>query len=89
MQVSTTNMSAFWLSLIPLISAVGGYPSFPGRSSDGFSLNTLRNTKYSANGIRAKQRAIAKYAHLVESDLNAFADGWYSSTSSSRLAVLC
>lgn len=67
MQVSTSNMPAFWLSICLLITtALGSFPSLMPRH--GFAINAVHNHKHSPNGVAAKAKAINKFAHLVESN---------------------
>ncbi|KAF3765742.1 acid protease [Cryphonectria parasitica EP155] len=65
-------MSAFKLGLLLFITVVSSSPSFLSRYYDGFSLNTIRNVDYNPNGVVAKQKAMFKYAHLVNSDASVF-----------------
>lgn len=67
----TTSMSAFWVPIALLVSFVCGFPSSDPRSTPkGFSLNTIPNPKFSANGTAAKLKAIAKYSHLAGSTVD-------------------
>lgn len=67
MQLSTFNMPIFWLSISVLIStALCGFPSLLPRH--GFTVDTVHNEKHVPNGVNAKAKAMAKFAHLVDSD---------------------
>lgn len=57
MRVSSIALLASTVSAFPYILPRGG----------SFSVNTIRNHKYTAHGPSAKAKAMAKYAHLVES----------------------
>lgn len=67
MQVSAASMPAFWLSIFLLITTGHSTSSFlmPRR---GFTINTVHNNKHVPNGVAAKAKAMAKFAHLVKSD---------------------
>ncbi|PSR80075.1 aspartic peptidase domain-containing protein [Coniella lustricola] len=72
MQVSATNSLALWWKATVLATSVAALHSQLSRSLDGYSLDTVPNVKYQANGVIAKQKALAKYAHLVDSTDNKF-----------------
>lgn len=67
MQISTISMPALWLSISFLITtALCDFPSLMPRR--GFTINAVHNYKHVPNGAAAKAKAMAKYAHLVDSD---------------------
>lgn len=67
MHISTANVPAIWLSIGLLITAVlGAYPSLMPRR--GFSVDAVRNHKHAPNGVAAKAKAMAKFAHLVNKE---------------------
>lgn len=74
MQVSIANMPAFWLSICLLINAAlsNQFPSLMPRR--GFAIDAVRNHKHSPNGIAAKAKATAKFAHLVSDNIKALND---------------
>lgn len=66
MHVLSSSLPAFWLSTALLITtALGDFPSLMPRR--GFTIDSVRNEKHVPNGVSAKVRAMAKFAHLVDS----------------------
>lgn len=58
---------AFWLSICLLITSVlGNYPSLMPRH--GVVIDAIHNHKHSPNGVAAKAKAVAKFAHLANPD---------------------
>lgn len=53
-------------SIALLASVVNAFPYLLPRGGS-FSVNTIHNPKHTAHGPLAKAKAMAKYAHLVES----------------------
>lgn len=76
MQVSTTSLPAFWLSLSLFITTAltaGGYPSLMPRR--GFAVDAVHNENHTPNGVAAKAKAMAKFSHLADSDIYKVLDG--------------
>lgn len=58
---------AIWLTVCLLITSIlGEYPSLMPRH--GIAIDAVHNHKHSPNGVTAKAKAIAKFAHLVDQD---------------------
>lgn len=86
MKVSTISLPAFWLSIsLPITTALGGYPSLMPRR--GFSIDTIRNEKHMPNGVAAKAKAMAKFAHLADNDNVKVLDDYDPCKSSSSVAA--
>lgn len=66
MHISIISMPALWLSISHLVTvALCGFPSLMPRR--GFAINTVRNNEHVPNGMIAKAKALAKFAHLADS----------------------
>lgn len=68
MQVSITSLPVLWLSLSLFSTtalSAGGYPALMPRR--GFTVDTVHNEKHVPNGVAAKAKAMAKFAHLADS----------------------
>lgn len=89
MQVSAANALAFLLKVTLLATVAQALPSQLSRSLDGHSLATVHNVNYQANGVAAKKKAIAKYAHLLDSTARNFRATGKSSSITITSHVLC
>lgn len=59
-------MRVLFITLLASASAASGFPSLLPRGHS-FKLHTYHNPNHIANGPSAKAKALAKYAHLVDS----------------------
>lgn len=69
MQVSFANGPgmAFWLSIFFLITSVlSKFPALMPRHSS--VIHAVHNHKHTPNGVAAKAKALAKFAHLADPD---------------------
>lgn len=86
MQVSTISLPVFWLSIsLPVTIALSGHPSLMPRR--GFTIDTVHNEKHMPNGVAAKAKAMAKFAHLADGDNIKVLDDSGPSKSSSLIAA--